>query len=222
MGFCVWDDLVESKGDLKKCRLHTKIVLLTTTVLLLVSTLLFFVFEYKNPNFASYTPLERLLVSFFAAVTPRTAGFNTVNLVHLSDSGYLLTVMLMFIGGAPGSTAGGVKITTLFVILMGIAAVFTGKSDIEIGKRRVHNSLLRQALAIFVSCLFIILFATIVICAAEAGNDAATFQAVLFETVSAMGTVGLSMGLTPTLSPLSKIVLIVIMCSIIAKTLRAS
>ncbi len=211
LGFCVWDDLVESKGNVKKFRLHTKVVLLMTCILLVVPTLLFLLFERANPAFSSYTFGERLLVSFFSAVTPRTAGFNTVALSSLSDSGYLLTVALMFIGGAPGSTAGGIKVTTLFVILMGISSVFAGKRDIEIGKRRIHNSLLRQALAVFVSCLFIILFATFIICAVEANNETATFQAVLLETVSAMGTVGLSMELTPTLSSVSKLILILLM-----------
>lgn len=211
LGFCVWDDLVESKGNIKKFRLHTKIVLLMNFILLAASTLLFLLFERNNPTFASYDFKERLLVSFFSAVTPRTAGFNTVELTALSDSGYLLTVALMFIGGAPGSTAGGIKVTTLFVILMGISSVFAGKRDIEIGKRRIHNSLLRQALAVFVSCLFIIIFATFIISAVEANNEAATFQAVLLETVSAMGTVGLSLGLTPTLSAVSKVILILLM-----------
>lgn len=211
LGFCVWDDLVESKGHIKQFRLHTKIVLLMNFVLLAASTLLFLLFERNNPEFVSYTFGERLLVSFFSAVTPRTAGFNTVSLAALSDSGYLLTVILMFIGGAPGSTAGGVKVTTFFVILMGIVSVFAGKRDIEIGKRRIHNSLLRQALAVFVSCLFIIIVATLLICSVESGNETATFQAVLLETVSAMGTVGLSMGLTPTLAPLSKFTLIFLM-----------
>ena len=180
-------------------------------ILLTASTLLFLLFERNNPTFTSYDFKERLLVSFFSAVTPRTAGFNTVELTALSDSGYLLTVALMFIGGAPGSTAGGIKVTTLFVILMGISSVFAGKRDIEIGKRRIHNSLLRQALAVFVSCLFIIIFATFIISAVEANNEAATFQAVLLETVSAMGTVGLSLGLTPTLSSASKVILILLM-----------
>ena len=211
LGFCVWDDLVESKGNVKKFRLHTKIVLLMNFVLLILSTLLFLLFERNNPDFASFTFGERMLASAFAAVTPRTAGFNTVNLATISDSGYFLTVMLMFIGGAPGSTAGGVKVTTFFVILMGISSVFTGKRDIEIGKRRIHNTLLRQALAVFVSCLFIIIVATLAICSIETGNETATFQAVLFETVSAMGTVGLSMELTPTLAHASKFVLVLLM-----------
>ena len=117
----------------------------------------------------------------------------------------------MFVGGSSGSTAGGVKITTLFVIIMGMVSVFRGNRDIELGKRRVHDSLLRQALAIFVACLFIVVAATALLCTFERDNPTATFQAVVFETVSAMATVGLSLGLTPTLGAASKITLILLM-----------
>lgn len=150
------------------------------------------------------------MVAFFNATTPRTAGFNTVDLSSLSDSGYLLTVMLMFIGGSSGSTAGGIKVNTLAVILMGMIAAFRGRKDIDIGKRRVAYSLVHQALAIFVSCLIVVMTATLFICAAEP-DTVAPFKEVLFETVSALGTVGLSMSLTPTLSAISKIILILLM-----------
>ena len=211
LGFCVWDDLIECKFRLKKMQLHTKIVLCSTAILLALSTLLFFLFELHNPEYQAYTLGEKWLVAFFNAASPRTAGFNTVNLKSFSDGSYLLTVMLMFIGGSPASTAGGVKVTTFFVIVMGMVSVFRGKRDIEIGKRRVQNSLLRQALAVFVACLFIVLSATLLLCVLEATNEAATFETILFETVSAMGTVGLTLSLTPTLSVASKIILILLM-----------
>ncbi|MBE7084719.1 MAG: Trk family potassium uptake protein [Clostridiales bacterium] len=211
LGFCVWDDVISSKGKWKRYNLHTKIVLFCTAILLLVSTILFLFFERNNADYTSYTFGERILVSFFNATTPRTAGFNTVDLTHLSDGSYLLSLMLMFIGGSPASTAGGVKVTTFFVIIVGMIAVFRNKRDIEIGRRRIHGNLLRQSMAIFVSCLFIVLTATLIICCIEENNALATFQAVLFETVSAMGTVGLSLSLTPTLSAVSKIIIILLM-----------
>jgi trk system potassium uptake protein TrkH len=211
VGFCVWDDLLTERFRVKKCRLHTKAVLIMTGVLLGLGTFLYLFFERNNPIFADYTFGEKLLVAVFNATTPRTAGFNTVNFASLSDSSYLLTVTLMFIGGSSGSTAGGVKVTTLFVIVMGIFSVLRGKQDVEVGKRRVHNALLRQALAVFVSCLFLIIVATLCICTIEANNPSATLQAVLFETVSALATVGLSLSLTPTLSVLSKLILILLM-----------
>lgn len=211
VGFCVWDDILECKGNIKKMCLHTKIVLCSTMTLLIISTFCFLLFEQNNPLFANRTFGEKLLVSFFNATTPRTAGFNTIDLSTLSDSSYFFMIILMFIGGSSASTAGGIKITTLFVIIAGMLTVFSGKRDIELGKRRIHNSLLRQALAVFVSCLFMVIFSTLIICFVETDNSAATFQAVLFETVSAMGTVGLSLSLTPTLSSISKIILIILM-----------
>lgn len=211
LGFCVWDNILECKCKLKKFSLHTKVVLTMTAVLIVLPTALFFFFERTNPDYAQFNTGEKLLVALFNAVTPRTAGFNTVDLSHLTDSSYLLMLMLMFIGGSSASTAGGIKITTAFVIVMGILSVFRGNRDIELGKRRIHNALLRQALAVFVSCLFIVMIATLTICAIERDNTAATLQAVLFETFSAMGTVGLSLSLTPTLSAASKIILILLM-----------
>ena len=134
-----------------------------------------------------------------------------MDLGALSDSGYLLMLSLMFIGGSSASTAGGIKITTFFVIVAGIFSVFRGRQDIELGKKRLSHNLLHQALAIFVSCLAIVLAATIAICAIEEHNAAATLHAVLFETFSAMGTVGLSLGLTPTLAAASRIILMLLM-----------
>ncbi|MBS1401257.1 MAG: Trk family potassium uptake protein [Clostridia bacterium] len=210
LGFCVWGDIVDSKGNVKKFSLYTKIIVLVNTLMLVVSTLLFFFFERNNPTYADFSTGEKWLVSFFNATTPRTAGFNTIDLNSLSDSGYLLTIMLMFIGGSSGSTAGGIKISTMAVILMGMIAVFRGRKDITIGKKRVEYSLVNQALAIFVSCLILVMTATLLICAIEP-DPIASFRQVLFETVSALGTVGLSLSLTPVLSTASKLIIMLLM-----------
>lgn len=210
LGFCVWSDVVDAKFNAKKFRLYTKVVLSVNTAILALSTVLFFVFERSNPTYASFNEGEKLLVSFFNAVTPRTAGFNTVDLTSLSDSGYLLTVILMFIGGSSGSTAGGIKISTVAVIVMGMFSVFRGKKDIDIGNKRIDFSLVSQALAIFVSCLILVVTATLIICAIEP-DEIASFRSVLFEVVSALGTVGLSLSLTPVLSTASKCILILLM-----------
>ncbi len=222
LGFCVWGDIVERKGNRKKFSLHTKVVLWMTGILLLVSTLLFLLFEYNNPDYANYTFGERLLVCFFNAVTPRTAGFNTSNMLHFSESSILLTLILMFVGGAPASTAGGIKVTTFFVIIMGIVSVFRGNKDIEVGKRRIHNSLLRQALAVFVSCLAIVTVANLAICAIEGprmesvhipanGEGYSLLKASLIDTFSAMGTVGLSLNFSPNLHPASMVIMCILM-----------
>lgn len=210
LGFCVWSDVVDAKFRVKKFRLYTKVVLLVNTLFLVVSTVLFFFFERSNPTYENFTLGEKWLVSFFNATTPRTAGFNTVDLTSLSDSGYLLTVILMFVGGSSGSTAGGIKINTLAVIVMGMVAVFRGRRDIDIGKKRIDFSLVSQALAVFVSCLILVITATLIICVIEP-DEIAPFRSVLFEVVSALGTVGLSLSLTPVLSTASKCILILLM-----------
>ena len=210
LGFCVWSDIIDAKCNVKKFRLYTKVVLLVNTLFLVVSTVLFFFFERSNPTYENFTLGEKWLVSFFNATTPRTAGFNTVDLTSLSDSGYLLTVILMFVGGSSGSTAGGIKINTLAVIVMGMVAVFRGRRDIDIGKKRIDFSLVSQALAVFVSCLILVITATLIICVIEP-DEIAPFRSVLFEVVSALGTVGLSLSLTPVLSTASKCILILLM-----------
>ncbi len=223
LGFCVWGDVIDTKFNFKKFALHTKVVLSMTWILLLVSTALFLLFEINNTEYIAkdYNFGERLLVSFFSATTPRTAGFNTSNMLQFSDSSILLTVILMFVGGAPASTAGGIKVTTAFVIFMGILSVFRGNRDIEVGKRRVHNSLLRQALAVFVSCLTVITIANLAICAIEEprmaihiaanGENYSLLKAVMIDTFSAMGTVGLSLNLSPNLHPASMMILATLM-----------
>ncbi|MBR2023176.1 MAG: Trk family potassium uptake protein [Clostridia bacterium] len=211
IGFCVWDDAITTKFRWKYFKLHTKIVLVSTLLMLAVSTASYVLFDWNNAIFDGYSFGERLLVGFFNATTTRTAGFNTIDFSSLSDASYFLSVSLMFIGGSSASTAGGIKLTTFVVIVTGIASVFSGKHEIELGKRRIDQALIRQALAIFVSCLAIVVIATMAVCAIEVSNPSATFQAVLFETVSAMATVGLSLSLTPTLSTASKLILILLM-----------
>ena len=208
LGFCVWNDAIESKLNFKKFQLHTKVVFFVNSFILVVGTVLFVVFERDNPALFDFTAGEKLLVAIFNATTTRTAGFSTIDLATLSDSGYLLMVIFMFVGGNSGSTAGGIKVTTMTVIVMRIVEVFRGGKDINIGKKRIDNSLLSQALAIFASCLIILMVSTIIICAVE---PEATFKSILFECVSALSTTGLSISLTPTLHTVSKIILILLM-----------
>lgn len=209
LGFCVWGDVIDCRFNFKKFQLNTKVVLCMNAILIIAGTGLFMLFERNSEAYAGKGVGERLLCAFFNAVSPRTAGFNTTNLSLLSDSGYLLTVILMFIGGSSGSTAGGIKVGTFAVIIMGMLSAFRGKRDIDIGKRRVEYSLVSQALAIFAACLTIVLLATIAICAIEPSS--ATFKQVLFEVVSALATTGLGLSLTPTLAVASKVILILLM-----------
>ncbi len=220
LGFCVWGDIVDKKCNVKKLTLHTKVVLSMSAILLVGGTALFLLFERNNPEYAAkgYDFWDRLLVSFFSSVTPRTAGFNTSDMTAFSSSSILLTLIFMFLGAAPASTGGGIKVTTTFVVIMGIVSVFRGNRDIEVGKRRVHNSLLRQALAVFVSCLAIVTVASMILLAIEEprlatvhGSDFPLFKAVLINTFSAMGTVGLDLNLSPNLHPVSMLVMCILM-----------
>lgn len=212
LGFCVWGDMLDAKFRVRKMQFYTKFILLVNSALIVISTLLFLLFERNNPAYAGYNFGQKLLCSFFNATTPRTAGFATTdyNYGAISDSGYLLTVVLMFIGGCSGSTAGGIKISTFAVIVTGMWAVLRGRRDINIGKRRIDGNLLGQALAIFTAYLSIILVATMVVCAVEP-SETGSFRNVLFEAASALGTVGLSTGITPRLSWFSKLVFILLM-----------
>ena len=207
LGFCVWGDVFDVRLKLKKCQFYTKFILIVNSALLFVSVALFLLFERDNPAFGNNFG-EKLLNAIFSAATARTAGFNTVDLGKISQSSYLLTVILMFVGGSSGSTAGGVKVSTFAVILMGMWANLRGRRDIVLGKRRLDHAIVGQALAIFASYLTLVLISTITILAIE---TQAQFSVVLFETVSAIGTVGLSLSLTPALSAASRIILIVLM-----------
>ena len=210
LGFCVWGDVLDCKLNPKKFQFYTKIILIVSAILIFGGTLLFLLFEWNNPSYEGYNFGQKLLASLFNAVTARTAGFYTTDPSTLSDSGYLLMIVLMFIGGCSGSTAGGIKVGTFTVIIMGMLAAFRNKKDIALGNRRIDNKLLVQALAIFAAYLFLILTSTVIICAIEP-DGVNTFARTLFETVSALGTVGLSQGLTSTLSVVSKIIIILLM-----------
>lgn len=206
LGFCVWGDIIDCKFNYKKFQLNTKVVLIVNIVLITAGTLLFLLFErdtYTDMNFG-----ERLLASFFNSVTPRSAGFATTDFTRLSESGYILTILLMFIGGGSGSTAGGIRVGTFAVIVMGMLSVFRGHRDINIGKKRIDYSLLSQALAIFAACLMILLLSVMAICTVDSQT---TFKDVLFECVSALSNAGLSLSLTPRLAVASEIIIIVLM-----------
>ena len=206
LGFAVWGDVIDCKFNYKKFQLNTKVVLIVNLILIVFGTALFMLFErdtYNGMNFG-----QRLLASFFDAVTPRTAGFASTDCSALSDSGYLLTVIYMFIGGGSGSTAGGIRVGTFAVIMTGMFAVFRGRRDINIGKRRIDYSLLSQALAIFAAFLMCVVVSTLAIGTIQPDIS---FERILFETVSALSNAGLSMGLTPELNTASSIIIILLM-----------
>ena len=206
IGFLVINDLLAVKFSFKKLHLHSKIALSMTLVLVVLGTALIFIFEQNN-TLKNMPVGKQLLISFFQAVSPRTAGFNAVELSELSDSSVLLTIIYMFIGGCPGSTAGGVKTTTVFVLIMAVVAALRHSKEINVFKRRLEDDVARQACAAVCVYLAAFLLGTMAVCALEPAG----LKEVLFEVSSAGGTVGLSMGLTSTLGTASKLILVLLM-----------
>ena len=206
LGFLTWEDICIHKARVFRYRLQSKIILMVTAVLILAGFLFFFFYEFGRPDW-SLSLRERLLASLFQSVSPRTAGFNTVDLGHMSPLGQMVTTLLMMVGGAPGSTAGGFKVTTLAVLVLGMLSVFRHRVAPEAFGRRVPDPVLVRASAIFMFYLLLFLAGGMALCA----FDDLELMDALFEAASAMGTVGLSLGITPDLSWPSRFILIILM-----------
>ncbi len=207
IGFWVWDDICEKKWRVKRYTLHTKIVLITTAVLLLGGTLIIYFFEIYATG-KDMTTAERLLTAFFSSCTARTAGFNTVDTAALSDGSKLITIILMFIGGSPGSTAGGIKTTTIVVVLLQTLAGVAHRQYVGIFGRRLDNDSLQKATSVLFTNLSLALCGVTVICLTQNSLDLVD---VMFETFSAIGTVGMTTGITRSLGTLSRYVIIFLM-----------
>lgn len=207
IGFLTWEDVKTKKWKLHKYRMQTKVILTVTAGLILVPALYYFFVEFSRDCWQDMTLGERVLASLFQAVTPRTAGYNTVDLTKMSDAGQSVTTILMLIGGSPGSTAGGMKTTTIAVLFASAFAVFHHREDALLFGRRLSKEIVGNAAAILLMYLTLFVGGALVISAVE-GVDMHT---CLFETASAIGTVGLSLGLTPSLGILSRLVLIGLM-----------
>ncbi|HOO79552.1 MAG TPA: potassium transporter TrkG, partial [Lachnospiraceae bacterium] len=207
IGFVTWDDIRVHKHHISRYRLQSKVTLLMTGVLIVLPTLYFYFVEFTRPVWKELSSTERLLDAFFMAVTPRTAGFNTVNLNQISEPGSAIIITLMLIGGSPGSTAGGMKTTTVFVLLVTSYTIFRRKEDTNCFGRRMMEDTIRNAATIMMMYLFLFLIGGILIGCIE---DVPILNA-LFETASAIGTVGLTLGITPSLGVASRWILIVLM-----------
>lgn len=204
LGFYVWQEIYNYKG-LRKLSLHSKLTIITTLILIFGGAILMFLLEYNNPGTLKNMSLKgKLLSSLFASITPRTAGFNSISTAYMSTAGKFLTVILMFIGGSPGSTAGGIKTTTAALLIMTVISSIKGKDDTEIFKKRVSKDTAYKALVISVIGLLIVVTVTMILTITEKGFS---FEYVLYETTSAFGTVGLTLGLTPKLSFIGKALL---------------
>lgn len=206
IGFLVWDDFSRNRFRFKRYLLHSKIMLVASGVLIVSGAVLFFLFE-KDGVLADMTVKEKVLGALFASVSPRTAGFNTTDLTEMGDAARLLTMILMFIGGGSGSTAGGIKVTTAVVMLLMAGATIRSTPGVNIFGRRLEEDVVRRASAIVVYNITLILAVSMVILAVQP----LPFTDVFMETFSAMGTVGLSTGITRSLLPVSRILIILLM-----------
>ncbi|PKK39335.1 Potassium uptake protein, integral membrane component, KtrB [Clostridiaceae bacterium JG1575] len=206
LGFSVWIELWSIKS-IKRLSFHSKLVLGTTALLVFGGGVLFFLFEARNP--ATLGPMNvpnKIINALFASVTPRTAGFNTLSIPSMTPSSRLLTMIYMFIGGSPGSTAGGIKTTSFSVLFLTAYCVLKGRKDPEVFGRRIDKDTVYKAFAVVVIGLSIIFGVTLVMSFVES-TKGTSLEAMVYEATSAFGTVGLSTGITPGIGTASKIAL---------------
>lgn len=213
LGFAVITDIISRKKS-NRLRAHSKAVLLMTTILIVLGTAMFLGFEYNNPKTIGNMSFgNKLLNSLFQAITPRTAGFQVLNQADLTVSGVTLTMVLMFIGASPASTGGGIKTTTFLIMIAYLWSNLRGEKELVLNKKQITAAQLKKAVAIIITAVLVIVGSVMIISIAEGvnGNKYAGFEEILFESISAFSTVGLSMGITPTLSVVSKLMLCLVM-----------
>ncbi|MGS2778290.1 TrkH family potassium uptake protein [Robertmurraya sp. GLU-23] len=207
IGFTVLADL-KNKRTFQKLSLHSKIMIIGTFVINLLAMFFIFFLEYGNPNsLGSLSVVEKWWASYFQAVTPRTAGFNTLDIGSLTDPTIHLMILLMFVGAGSASTGGGIKLTTFLIIVLTVVTYLKGKKEIVVARRSISDTIIFRSLAITMIALTLVFLAVFVLTITEDS----TFLPILFEVVSAFGTVGLSMGITASLSIIGKIVIIIVM-----------
>lgn len=202
IGFLTWDDIKREKHHIRKYRMQSKVVLVTAAVLILFPSIYFYLFEFSGLPFG-----RRLFCSVFQAVTPRTAGFNTADLSCMSETGLAVMILLMLVGGAPGSTAGGMKTTTFAVLVSTAVSVFQRREYTHFFGRRIEDDTIRSAVAVFMMYLILFLSGGFMISCIEG----LPLVPCLYETASAVATVGLTLGITPGLGLWSRGILILLM-----------
>ena len=202
IGFLTWDDIYTNKLNFKRYRMQSKIILMTTTCLILLPAVFFFACDLKN-----WPMGKRLLAAVFQSVTTRTAGFNTINISEMSEASKAVMILLMLIGGSPGSTAGGMKTTTLTVLILNAIATFRSQENAGAFGRRLEYHVIKNAATIAM------LYFTLFFCGGIAISvyEGMPLLNCLYEAASAVGTVGLTLGITPELHIFSQVVLIILM-----------
>ena len=204
IGFLTWDDIRRNRFHFRRYRMQTKVIFLVTAILIVLPAIWMYFHEYAQ---ASMTQGERVLASFFQSATLRTAGFNTTDLTAVSEPGQALMTLLMLIGGSPGSTAGGMKTTTIAVLIACTISVFRRREDTRLLNRRIDTDTVKNAATIFLMYMCLFFFSAFAISALE---DIPLLEC-LFETASAVGTVGLTLGITTELGTVSHIILVLLM-----------
>mgnify|MGYP002703951242 FL=1 len=207
IGFLTWDDVKRNKLHLRRYRMQSKVVLYVTVILIVLPAVYFYFQEFGMSVWADMSTGEKVFASLFQSVTTRTAGYNTVDLTKLTQSGQMIMILLMLVGGSPGSTAGGMKVTTLAVLFATAIAVFRRRPNAHIFGRRIPNDTAHYAATVLVLYLSLFLAGGILIGCAEN----MPIVPALFEAASAIATVGVTLGITPDLCVVSKVVLIVLM-----------
>ena len=202
LGFLIWKDIVDYRFDIKRYSTQTKIVLTMTFILVLFPSVLFFFTEFSTLDIKT-----RVLSSLFQAVTPRTAGFNTIDYTKFSDNGIAMTVILMLIGGGSGSTAGGIKMSTVFILAVTMCSVLKQDKEVAVFKKRIEPDIIKNAVAVFALDIFLFIVGSMII----SGIEGFSLKETMFECASAVATVGLTLGITPHLGIISKILLICMM-----------
>ena len=207
LGFFVWHDLLTRKFRFRRLNLHSKMVLAISVGLVIVGALVMALLEWNQAAYAGLSAGEKINAALFQSVSVRTAGFNTVDLASMSEGGIFVMTCLMFIGGSTGSTAGGIKTTTFWILCISILVTFRRKKNIEMFGRRMEEGITRTASCVFMTYLLLSVTVSVIISALE---DLPLLTA-LFESVSAVATVGLTLGVTPGLGMVSKLLLAFLM-----------
>lgn len=202
LGFLTWDDLAAKKRHFRNFRMQSKVIIVTSVVLIIVPACIFFIVD-----FADLPMRERICSSIFQSVTARTAGFNTADYSTMSENGRAITMILMLIGGSPGSTAGGMKTTTIAILFINAIAVFRRRANAKCFGRRIEDSVVKNAATILFMYLVLVFVSAFIIC----GVEGLPLEECLFETISAVATVGVTMGITPGLGIASQIILMLLM-----------
>lgn len=207
IGFLTWHDICVHKWHLRKYRMQSKIVFVVTAILIVLPALYLYVIEFGDPQWAWLSGKERFWGALFQSVTLRTAGFNTLDLANMSEPAQAVMTILMLIGGSPGSTAGGMKTTTVAVLILSMLSVFGRREHVEVFDRRVAGETVKYAAAVLLMYLTLCMGGGILISSIER----LPILECIFEAGSAIGTVGLTLGLTPQLSAASHMILTVLM-----------